>query len=251
MMQLLADMHIHTALSPCAERDMSPPAIAREARRKGLGVIAVCDHNTCGNAAAVGRAAAGDPLVIPGMEITTVEEVHVLGLFPDAGAAQAAAAAVRDGLPPWKAFTAWGAPDMERRPAQELMDADGAVTGIEERMLASASGLDLTQAISLIREHGGLAIAAHVDRRSFSVFGQLGFLPPDARFDALEISAAGAARGRAAAFTCHGIPLVSSSDSHFLSDIGAGCTLLEVEEPCFAEIARALCGAGGRRCAIA
>jgi hypothetical protein len=230
---------------------MTPPAIASEARRRGIGVIAVCDHNAAANAAAVAAAAAGEPAVIPGIEITTAEEVHVLGLFPDAASALEAAAEVRAGLPLWKAFTAWSCPDAERRPEQEIMDPEGRVTGIEERMLASASRLSLSAALALIHAHGGLAVAAHVDRRSFSVMGQLGFIPEDARFDALEISAAGAARGRAAGFAGLGVPLVSSSDSHFLTDIGSACTVFDVEEPTLAEIARALTGAGGRRASLA
>ena len=249
MMQLFADLHIHTALSPCAEREMTPRAIEEEARRKGIGVIAVCDHNAAANASAVALAAGGDPAVIHGMEITTAEEVHVLGLFPDACAALGAAAEVRAGLPLWKAFTGWA--ESLRRPAQELMDPEGRVTGVDERMLAAASLFPLAGTIALIHAHGGLAVAAHVDRRSFSVVGQLGFIPADARFDALEISAAGAARGRAAAFSGLGIPLVSSSDSHFLSDIGSSCTVLELVEPTFPEIAFAITGACGRRCTIA
>jgi PHP family Zn ribbon phosphoesterase len=230
---------------------MTPPAIAAEARRKGIGVIAVCDHNAAWNAPAVALAAAGEPAVIHGMEITTAEEVHVLGLFPDAAASLNAAGQIMTGLPWWKAFTARRAGESARRPDQELMDQCGRVTGIEERMLASASPLTLAEVVALIHRHGGLAVAAHVDRKSFSVVSQLGFIPPDAAFDALEISAAGAARGRAASFAGLGFPLVSSSDSHFLSDIGSACTLLEVEEPSLAEIARALTGAGGRRASLA
>jgi PHP family Zn ribbon phosphoesterase len=90
-----------------------------------------------------------------------------------------------------------------------------------------------------------------MDRRSFSVPGQLGFLPPEVPFDGLEISAAGAARGRAAEFACHGLPLLSSSDGHFLEDIGSGFTVLEVEEPDFTELCLALRGIGGRGCLIA
>ncbi len=251
MMRLLADLHIHTALSPCAEREMTPPAIAAAARRKGLAMIAVCDHNAAANAAAVALAASGDPAVLPGMEITTAEEVHVLGLFPEASAALAAAEEVSASLPLWRALTGRSPGGEPRRPAQEVMDAAGRVTGIEERMLASASRFGLTETIALIHAHGGLAVAAHIDRRSFSVVGQLGFIPEDARFDALEISAAGAARGRAASFASLGVPLVSSSDSHFLSDIGSACTVLQVEEPTFAELARALTGAGGRRASLA
>jgi hypothetical protein len=252
MMRLAADMHIHTALSPCAARDMTPPAIAREAARKGMAVIAVCDHNSAGNVAAVVAAAAAladGPAVIAGIEITTAEEVHVLGYFP--GPSAAAAAAREVALPPWRPLAARTSAAGAREPEQQLMDAAGKVTSIERRMLAAASGFSLSETVDLIHRHGGLAVAAHMDRRSFSVPGQLGFLPPEVPFDGLEISAAGVARGRAAEFTCHGLPLLSSSDGHFLDDIGTGSTVLEVEGPTFSELALALRGAQGRGCSIA
>ncbi len=138
-----------------------------------------------------------------------------------------------------------------REPEQELVDADGNRTGIETRMLAAASGFTLSAAVDLIHRYGGLAVAAHVDRRSFSVPGQLGFIPPEVPFDGLEISAAGAARGRTADFVSHGLPLLSSSDSHFLEEIGSGLTVLDVEAPVFSELCKALRGVEGRGCAIA
>jgi 3',5'-nucleoside bisphosphate phosphatase len=254
MMRLAADMHIHTVLSPCASREMTPPAIVDEALRKGLAAIAVCDHNSAGNVAAVADAAAARAeglFVIPGIEITTAEEVHVLGLFPDASSACAAGREVLAGLPLWRPFAAHSSAAGCRSPGQELLDGQGSRVGIETRMLASASTFSLSQTVDLIHRHGGLAVAAHMDRRSFSVRGQLGFLPPDVPFDGLEISAAGASRGRAADFCVHGLPLISSSDSHFLADIGTGFTALDVEAPCFAELARALRGQDGRGCVIA
>ena len=254
MMHFAADMHIHTVLSPCAARDMTPPAIVREAALKGMAMIAVCDHNSAGNVEAVAAAAArlpDGPVVIAGIEITTAEEVHVLGFFPDAAAARAAAAEVTAELPLWRPLAVRTSAAGARLPEQELMDADGGLMGIEERMLAAASRFTLSQTVDLIHRHGGLAVAAHMDRRSFSVPGQLGFLPPDVPFDGLEISAAGASRGRAAEFSGHGLPLLSSSDGHFLEDIGSGFTVLDVEEPDFAELAKALRGIGGRGCTIA
>jgi hypothetical protein len=254
MMHFAADMHIHTVLSPCAARDMKPAAIVREAALKGMAMIAVCDHNSAGNVEAVAAAAArlpDGPVVIAGIEITTAEEVHVLGFFPDAAAARAAAAEVTAELPLWRPLAVRTSAAGARQPEQELVDADGGLMGIEERMLAAASRFTLSQTVDLIHRHGGLAVAAHMDRRSFSVPGQLGFLPPDVPFDGLEISAAGASRGRAAEFSGHGLPLLSSSDGHFLEDIGSGFTVLDVEEPDFAELAKALRGIGGRGCSIA
>jgi hypothetical protein len=258
-MLLAADLHIHTVLSPCASRDMRPRAIVREAALRGLGVIAVCDHNSAGNVDAVRAAAAAlddGPFVVPGIEITTAEEVHVLGFFRTPRDACAAGDEVKDGLPAWRPFAkrasaASAASAAARQPEQELVGPDDTVTGIEGKMLTAASTFSLGETVRLIHRHGGLAVAAHVDRRSFSVPGQLGFLPPGVDFDGLEISAEGTARGRDGEFAALGFPLLSSSDAHFLEDIGGGMTLLDIEAPCFDEIRQALRGSRGRRCVIA
>jgi hypothetical protein len=81
--------------------------------------------------------------------------------------------------------------------------------------------------------------------------GQLGFLPADVPFDAIEISSAGVRRGRAPDFAALGLPLVSSSDAHFPEDIGTGVTILDVEGPGFDELVLALRGRQGRRCGLA
>jgi hypothetical protein len=239
----MADLHLHTALSPCASPDMTPPRIVREAVTQGLALIAVCDHNTCGNARAVALAGGDRLAVIPGMEITTAEEVHVLGLFPSHEAAERAMARVQAGLP------AWAPP--RGCTQQRLLDREGRILGYESHLLAGSSGLSLAEAVALIHSLDGLVVASHVDRRSFSVISQLGFLPRDVHFDALEISAAGAARGRSAEFLPAGLPLLSSSDGHCPEEVGAGCTVLESEQPSFAELVLALRGEGGRRCGIA
>ncbi len=78
-----ADLHIHTCLSPCGDMDMYPKQIVETAKERNLSLIAVCDHNTAGNAHAVIEAAVGTGLlVLPGLEICTREEVHILGIFP-------------------------------------------------------------------------------------------------------------------------------------------------------------------------
>ena len=233
MIEVPADLHIHTALSPCAAREMTPPAIVRRALECGLRLIAICDHNSAGNAAAVQEAAAADgPAVLAGLEIATAEDVHVLGVFPDAARAGEAGAEIAATLPRVR-------PD---RPAEQwLLDAAGRQAGAEERMLAASSGFALAAAVALIRRHGGLAIASHADRHSFSVTSQLGLWPEDVAFDAVEISAAGVAAGRDRAFETLGLPLLTSSDSHFLSDIGSARTVMRMEgAPTWEELRRAL-----------
>ncbi len=178
----LADLHVHTALSPCADGEMTPPAIVERALAEGLAMIAVCDHNSARNTAAVQAAAGARLAVLAGMEVTTAEECHVVGLFPDAGAAAAAGLEVGATLPctddGYEAFFG----------EQLVLDAGGAEVAREDRALATATTLDVDAVVALIHRHGGLAVAAHIDRRSFGVIGQLGFFPDAAGFDAVEVS---------------------------------------------------------------
>ena len=241
MKTFLADLHIHTGLSPCAADEMTPPAIVQAAMDSGLTMIAICDHNAASNAGPTQEAAGDRVTVLAGMEIATAEEVHVLGLFPNAAAAEAAAAQVGATLP--EADDAY----YERFGPQRRMDADGRLVALEPRMLALASTLDLSAAIDLIHRHGGVAVAAHVNRPSFSVISQLGMFPADAGFDALEVFSAPGFPSRAAEFAVYGLPVLTSSDSHFLGDIGSARVELELEASTFAELVRALRGTGGRR----
>lgn len=276
MKPFLADLHIHTDLSPCAADEMTPPAIVAAAVGAGLSLIAICDHNAAGNIAAVQEAArriaagarpdhlgrprrsaspaslpgAGGLTVLAGIEITTAEEVHVLGLFREAPAAMATAEEVQKSLPPADAdyFRRFG--------PQHHLDAEGHVLGIESRMLAMTSSLDLAAAIELIHQHGGLAIAAHVNRPSFSVLSQLGMFPPDAGFDAIEVfvpcdAGPDAAKAAAERFAVPGLPVIAGSDSHFPADIGRARTVCVMKAPTFEELGLALRAVGGRsvRCA--
>jgi predicted metal-dependent phosphoesterase TrpH len=240
-----ADLHLHTALSPCGEDDMTPQAIVRQACIMGLDIIAICDHNTSGNAATV-QEVAGDALtVIAGIEITTVEEVHVVGLFPDADRAAQVSTEVLATLPQTTPE------DTVRFGEQWFMTAYDHISACETRMLATASTLGLAEAVALIKRCQGLAIAAHIDRRSFSVLSQLGFFPEDAQFDALELSAAAVRAGRINEFTQYGLPLIASSDSHFPEDIGICQTIFSMHAPTFEEIQRAFQRVGSRHCSIA
>jgi len=237
---LACDLHVHTALSACAAREMTPPDIVATARERGLDMIAVCDHNSAGNAAAVQQAAGERLGVVAGMEITTAEEVHVLGYFPDADRAAAAATKVAASLP-----------DTDEEYARyfgehDLLAADGSPRGAETKALASATSLTLAEAVTLIKEHGGLAVAAHVDRRAFGVVAQLGFFPRDAGFDAVEVSWRVRDAAQLAVFEAYGLPLLTSSDGHFLDDIGRARSRATVAAATFAELALAVRDRDGR-----
>jgi predicted metal-dependent phosphoesterase TrpH len=241
MRTLRADLHVHTALSPCGGEEMSPPAIVDAALAAGLHMIAVCDHNAAGNAGAVGEAAGGRLAVIAGMEITTIEEAHVVGLFPTAAAAGNAADEVRALLPEID-------DDYTRFFGEQfLMNARGIVRGAETRALALATPLRLDEAVALIKRYGGLAVAAHIDRPTFGVIAQLGFFPFEAGFDAVELSRF-APPGSPAVAACaeYHLPIVRSSDSHYLEDVGCVTTELTLEGPSFAELVLAVKSRQGR-----
>jgi hypothetical protein len=165
----------------------------------------------------------------------------VVGLFPDAAAAQAAGDEVGATLPPADdGYTVFFG-------EQQVLDATGAEVAREPLALATATTLDIGAVVALIHRHGGLAVAAHIDRRSFGVNGQLGFFPDEAGFDAVEVSRHVAAEAEAEApFLLPGLPLVHSSDAHYLADIGATRTAVRCERPGLDELALALAGRDGR-----
>jgi len=223
---------------------MSPPRVVEQALATGLDLIAICDHNAVGNVGAFKEAAAGKGLVvIAGIEITTAEEIHVVGLFPDQPSAQLVARRVLSTLPIM-------GPQYERRFGEQvLMDRNGCQTGRENRALALATALTLEETVSLIRDSRGLAIAAHIERPSFSVYSQLGDLPRWIPFDAIEVSPAAQRPmiGLREKFARYGFPMIASSDSHYLHEIGRARTFIEAAEATFEELAVAMRGEDGRR----
>lgn len=239
--RIRADLHIHTALSPCGSDEMTPPAVVLAALEAGLDMIAICDHNSAANVAAVQEAAGDLITVLPGMEITTAEEVHVVALFPDIHCAQAASAEVNELLPRADEFyyNFFG--------QQTVMDWAGNTIGCEMATLVAATTLDLNDSVALIKRHRGLAIAAHIDRRAFGVMSQLGGFPMDAGFDAIEVSRNTTDDSpRMEEFRGFGLPITGSSDSHYLNEIGQCITLVDLYEPTFDELALAVAGLDDR-----
>jgi len=240
--RLRADLHIHTCLSPCGELTMSPRAVVGRAREAGLDIIAITDHNTTENAVAVIEAAIGTDLaVLPGIEMTTSEEVHILGLF-ETGA----------DLEPFQTEVYRNLPDVPAKMKfvddQIIVDAADYVTGFCPRCLFGATLFSVDAAVDLIHGCGGLAIACHVDRESFSLISQLGFIPPGLKLEAVEVSprlSPDEARKVFGSFDHR--PVVRFSDAHKPEEIGTATTDFLVEGPGLEEIRRALAGQDGRR----
>ncbi len=237
---ILADLHIHTVLSACAEVEMIPPLIVREARRRGLGLIAVTDHNAMANASALIQAAEGSGLAVwPGLEVQSREEVHLLCLFDTVEQAEAMQAIVWARLPPLQNRE-------EFFGAQYVVDSEGEYRCTEDRLLQVATDLSVEQVAAETERLGGLCIPAHVDRPAYSLLANLGFVPPDAGFLGLEISrwvTPQQARERFPAIGAY--PLLVSGDAHRLAEMTSR-TLLKVAAPTVAELRLALRGEEGR-----
>jgi predicted metal-dependent phosphoesterase TrpH len=213
---------------------MQAMAIVKQANKVGLDMIGICDHNSAENVAAVVKAGVREGLpVIPGMEITSCEEVHILGLFNTEQDLMHLQDMVYENLSGENYEQAFG--------PQTVVDEWDNVLGINHRLLIGATTLTVEKIVKAIHERSGLAIASHIDRERFSLIGQLGFIPKGLELDALEVSTPSSIKQE------YDYPVVTFSDAHFLEDIGNSSTDFMIENESVDEIKKALQNKMGRR----
>ncbi|MCC7359527.1 MAG: PHP domain-containing protein [Anaerolineales bacterium] len=238
--EYVADLHTHTVLSPCASVEMIPPLIVRAALARGITLLAITDHNASANVAAVQQAAEGTALsVLPGMELQTREDVHLLCLFDTPGQ-----------LAAWQAEVNACLPDLPNRAEfwgeQFVVDATGDLLRREPRLLLTAARMTLAAAVASVLRLGGLPLPAHVDRRAYGLLAQLGFVPPDLPVPGLELSRwCNPEMARERFPQLAGYALMQNGDAHELGEL-LGATVLRLAAPTVGEIALALRGEGGR-----
>lgn len=238
-----ADLHVHTLLSPCAAVEMTPRNIIRHAQTAGVDIVAITDHNAGDNVAAALRAAVGTGVtVLPGMELQTREEVHLLALFDR----------MRDFMK-WCGYVAGHRSplqnDERKFGAQFVVDEEDEWVRTEENLLLASTDLAIEEAAAQVEALGGLAVAAHVDRPAYSVLSQLGLIPPDLALGAVEVSRNIRPDEARLKFPAIGkIPVIVSSDAHTIEDFVSGPkTMFLMKAPTLPEIRQALAGAEGRR----
>lgn len=208
-MNLFADLHIHSCLSPCGDNEMTPGNILGMAVVKGLDVVTISDHNAARNLPAAQKIAdAYGLLLVPAIEITTMEEVHMLGYFPDVETAVEFGKMLKEHLPKKK-----------NKPAffgeQLVMNEDDEVIDTEDALLIGATDFPLEQCAEQVRSFGGVPVPAHINRGSNGVLINLGFLPDAPAFTTVEVWRH---------LPCPFEPLdnkhvLHSSDAHYLGDI--------------------------------
>lgn len=210
-MSLFYDFHIHSCLSPCAEEDMTPYNLVNLSALMGMEAIALTDHNSCQNCGAAMRAGAEAGItVIPGMELCTSEEVHVVCLFEELKAAEEFSDYVLRTMPPIK-----------NRPeifgTQLIMDETDKVLGSQNILLTAASGISIGNVERMVDGYGGVCYPAHIDRSSYSVISNLGMITEEMGFEVAEVSPSGNVDDLIAKHPILGkMKILTSSDAHRL-----------------------------------
>ncbi len=227
-MRCKADLHMHSVLSPCGDYSMSPSLLFEKAVQSGFQMVSITEHNSLANARAYDSIAKKFGIhFIYGVEIQTNLEVHLLAYLPDKDAAEAFDKELYQSLP-----------DIQNKKNffgdQVLINEDEMVLGFENRLLLNSVSWDLRTTAIKVKNYGGLLVASHIDADSFSISSQLGFLPEDIQFEALEVV------GDTTPWVKYDLPLVKNSDAHYLKDFGKRYTEYQMDEIGFEGLKNAL-----------
>ena len=235
MNRFKADLHIHTVLSPCGDLEMSPSNIIRAAKSKQLDLIGITDHNTTRQCAVIRELGQREGIyVLCGTEVTTKEEAHCLAFFE-----------TNESLEAFQVYLDAHLPYVKNNPDlfgyQVAVDADDNIFFEEDRSLLSAIDQSIEKIEEKIHSLNGIFIPAHVNKGKNSVISQLGFIPTDLKFDALELSK----HITREEFISKNKYLknnvfIKSSDAHLPELIGETTTIFVMEEVSFEEIKKAL-----------
>lgn len=235
MKQVTYDLHLHSCLSPCGDDLSTPAAIAGNAALNGLQVIALTDHNTCKNCGPFLTACEFYGILgIPGMELTTTEEVHVVCLFEKLDDAMRFDAYVYEHLI-----------DIKNREEifgrQLIVNEDDEELGRVDKLLINATDIDFEDVYDLVTSYNGIMIPAHIDKSSTSLISQLGFVPPDSKFKTVELkNLANLHNLRRTNPYLENCMIITSSDAHYIKDINGPSNTLLVDELSAPAVIRAL-----------
>ncbi len=216
-MQVTLDLHNHSCLSPCANDDLTPALLAVEAMEQGIRILGLTDHNSARNLEAFDQACQlCGILPLFGLEVTTIEEVHVLTLFSRLEDARQ-----------FGTFIEFLLPDQPNRADifgnQLVVDLEGELLGTVDKLLINATSLSFSDVVEEALSRDALVIPAHIDRFANSVLANLGFLP-DLPYTALE------AIHLPVDADTHNLAILTGSDAHALEQVGRRCCYAEMEE---------------------
>jgi len=245
MKQYKADLHIHTVLSPCGSLEMSPITIINTAKEKKINILGITDHNHTGQCSVIKSLAKNnDIFILCGTEVTTKEETHCLAFFETSEQLNKFQKILDEKI-------------VKTNNDPNLFGYQIIVNEVEEivdeidHLLISATTLSVEELSDIVYQLQGIFIPAHINRQKYSIISQLGFIPFDLKYDALEISSHTTKK----TFLKKNSYLkdktfITSSDAHFQNDIGKTYTIFNIKEPSFKEIKMALNNINGRNVII-
>jgi len=225
MQKLFYDFHIHSCLSPCADNDMTPNNIVNMAKLKGLDIIALTDHNSCKNCEAVVMAGQQAGLsVLPGMELCTNEDIHVICLFSKLENALQFSEIVYEKMSKIKN-------KVEIFGEQRICDENDHITGTEEFLLINAADISVNNVLALVQKFDGTAFPAHIDKNSNGIISILGGIPPEAGFQFVEISENCDKSALLKTYTSiSDYKVLKNSDAHYLWQISERDNFVEIPD---------------------
>lgn len=235
MMKLSYDLHLHSCLSPCGDDDMTPGNIVNMAILKELDVIALTDHNSAKNCPAFMKLAKSMGIIaIPGMELCTMEEVHVVCLFETLEDVLNFDEYVYQNLIPFNnKESIFG--------KQQIYNENDEMIGNEPILLINATTISFDQVYDLVHDYNGIMIPAHIDKNSNSLLSNLGFVPPDSKFTCAELkdlqNLSNLKETNPYFNKCN---IISNSDAHYLEHINEPIHFLYTETKEIKDILRAL-----------
>ncbi len=219
------DMHIHSCLSPCGDNDMTPNNIAGMAHIKGLDIIALTDHNSCKNCLATKKICDEYGIIfLPGMEMTTQEEIHVLCYFDEVEKALL-----------WDEYVSSRLIPVKNEPQifgeQLILDENDEKIGEVENLLINATTIDFDEVFPAVKKFGGVALPAHIDKKSNSLLSQLGFIPENSDFFCYEVAKKDNLQKHILQHKfLENLKFYTSSDAHYLQDINEPLNFLHADE---------------------
>jgi PHP family Zn ribbon phosphoesterase len=222
-MKIAYDLHIHSALSPCGDNDMTPNNIVNMSFIKGLKLISITDHNSMLNVLpAIQVARKYDILVIPGIEVTTREEIHVLCYFSDLSEGMRFQDLIYESLP-----------DIDNREdlfgSQLIFNNNDEVTGRLKKLLLNSTNYTIEEIYELVERYNGVMIPAHIDKSSYSIISSLGFIPDSLKVRSIEVYNKSRFEKLNSFISTNKYKIINNSDAHYLTDIKEPVSFLNIE----------------------
>lgn len=218
-MKFFYDLHIHSDLSPCGNNDMTPNNIVNMSYIKGLNIISVTDHNTTQNLPAIMELCdKANIKPIPGIEVTTREEVHVLCYFREINNAMQFGKLIYDSLP-----------DIKNIPSifgqQNIYNSKDEITGTLNKLLINATSYSLKELCILAEKYHGVIIPAHINKKANGLLEILGFIPCDMKINFIETYPNSILNNK----LIENLIVLKNSDAHMLTDISEAVNFIELK----------------------